>query len=238
MAFQSTVYTYPAPGIEGDFASSNPRSVIVYGANGADGLQAGTGGVTVGRFANVNQSTGLATNNGLGAITTNNTVGFVQKDQNALITTYLAQFGMTVPAGYQVTVFRSGDFWCRFAAGATIGQKVYANYADGTAVSADTGTPTTATMTASTTSGSATLTVTVAPSIPLAVGMPVSGTGVAAGAYISALGTGTGGVGTYTMSANATATGSVTVTETTNYETIWNVESTAAAGELAKISRR
>lgn len=239
MAFQTQVYLQPAPGIEGDFSSNNPRGVILFGGT-SPGLIAGTGGVTVGRFAVARQATGLVTNNGMGVVGTADSVGFVQKDQPALITGYLAQYGMTVPAGYPVTVFRSGDFWARFAGGATIGQKVYASYADGSCVSAAASTPATnAGITANTTSGSATLTVTANSGDPIVVGQPVSGTGIAAGAVISALGTGTGGAGTYTMSANATATGTgVTVTATTTYETAWYVDSTAAAGELAKISIR
>jgi len=240
MPFQTQVNADPAPAIEGDFASANPRGTVVYGSISAPGLQAGTGGVTVGRFARVDLSSGLVTNNGMGAISASSVVAFIHKDQPALITTYLGQFGMTVQPGYDITAFRTGDFWARFAGGATIGQKVYASFADGSASAAAASTPATnGGITANTTSGSATLTVTANSGAPIVVGQPISGTGIAAGAFISALGTGTGGAGTYTMSANATATGTgVTVTATTNYETAWSVDSTAAAGELAKISRR
>lgn len=239
MAFQTQVYLQPAPGVEGDFSSANPRAAVLFGGT-TPGLIAGAGGVTVGRFAVADQSSGLVTNNGMGVVGASDSVGFVQKDQQALITDFLGQYGMTVPAGYPVTVFRSGDFWARFAGGAAIGQKVYASYADGSCVAAAASTPATnAGITANTTSGSATLTVTANTGAPIVVGQPVSGTGIQAGAVISALGTGTGGAGTYTMSLTASATGTgVTVTATTTYETAWYVDSTAAAGEIAKISIR
>lgn len=226
MTFQAQVNLQPAPAVEGDFASANPRATVLAGAGA---LVAGTNGLTVGNFAWV--ASGVASNNGVGA-----PAGFVHREVNALITAFLAETSMVIPAGLPVTLFRAGEFWDKFAGGAAIGQKVYAYYADGTAYSAPTASPPTMTGTVSTATNT-TLTVTTAPASPIVVGMPVSGTGIAAGTYISALGTGTGGLGTYTLSQATTATASgVTATFTTAAETSFYVDSTAAAGELAKIS--
>lgn len=229
--FQTTVYSDPALAVEGDFASANPRHSLLAGAGA---LVAGLLGLTVGRFAWANQNTGLADNFNNGGMQ----LGFVHRDQPALITAWLGQASMLVTSGLEVTLFDGGDYWCRFAAGANVGQKVFANTSTGVATAAATGsTFNGAVVTASTTNGSPTLNVTGVTSGALAVGQPVSGTGIPAGTYISALGTGTGGTGTYTLSANATATGTgVTVTATGAVETAFYVHSIAAAGELAKIS--
>lgn len=229
MPFQSTINTDPAPAVEGDFASATSVRHNVLG--GPSQYVAGANGLTVGKFAWANPTTNKADNFNNGG----NFVGFVHRDQPALITTWLGEASLVVQAGLEVTLFDRGDFWGRFAAGATIGQKVYANTSTGALTSAATGSPTTSTVTANTTNASATLTVTAGTG--LAVGQPISGTNIPAGAYISALGTGTGGAGTYTMSAAATgsATGT-TVTYTTTYETDFYVATTAGNGELAKIT--
>ncbi|MDQ0507402.1 structural cement protein Gp24 [Xanthobacter agilis] len=80
-----------------------------------------------------------------------------------------------------------------------------------------------------------TLTVSAVSSGTLKVGAVLSGSGVTSGTTITALGTGTGGTGTYIVSPTQTAS-STTVTATSNVETRWIARSTAAAGELVKIS--
>lgn len=228
MSFQSQVNIQPAPAVEGDFASANPRASMLAGVGA---LVAGALGVVVGNFAWA--AAGVATSAWAAA----SKVGFVHREMNALITAFLGESGLGIPAGLPLTLFTAGDFWDRFAGGATIGQKVYAYYADGTAYSAATATPPTNALITANIATNATLTVTANTGLPIVVGQPVSGAGIAAGAYISALGTGTGGAGTYTMSAAATATtNGITVTATTAVETNFYVDSTAAAGELAKIS--
>lgn len=229
MPFQTTIYDNPAPAVEGDFASATAvRHTLLAGAGA---FVAGANGLTVGKFAWANPTTGKADNfnNGGGY------VGFVQRDQPALITTWLGEASMVVQSGLEVTLFDRGDFWGRFAAGATFGQKVYANTGTGALTSAATGAPSTGTVTADTTNAAATLTVTAGTG--LLVGQPISGTNIPAGTRITAFVTGTGGTGTYTMSAAATGTATgTTVTYTTTLETDFYVVSTAAAGELAKIS--
>lgn len=121
--FQTSVNLQQAPGIAGDFASANPRSSVV-GHEGT--FVAGTGGVTVARFGwEVN---GLVTNAGTGVPT-----GFVGRRQaGALITTYLAETGNIVPPGFEITLFKDGDFWVEITvAVATKGQKVFASLTTG-----------------------------------------------------------------------------------------------------------
>ena len=234
MPFQTSVNANPAPAVEGDFASANPRASMLAGEGQ---LIAGAAGVIIGRFARAKNSDGTVTNGDPGVA---NRMGFVHRDQISLITAWLGSSSMTVPAGLEITLYDQGDFWARFAGGGTIGQKVFASYADGSAIAAAAGaTVAGASVTANTTNASTTLTVTAVGSGALAVGQPVSGTGIPAGAYIAAFGTGTGGVGTYTLSAAATATGTgVTVTAVGAEETPWYLHTSPAAGELGKISHR
>lgn len=233
MPFQKTVNTDPAPAVEGDFASANPRASMLAGPGA---LIAGVGGVIVGRFARAKDSDGTVTNSDQGVASR---IGFVHRNQPAVITAWLGASSMTVYQGLEITLFDAGDFWCRFAAGAAIGQKVFANYADGTGIAGTDGSPPTGAVVTASTATNTTLTVTGVSSGALAVGQPVSGTGIPAGTYITALGTGTGGTGTYTLSAATTATASgVTVTALGADDTGFWVQSVAANGELAKITDR
>jgi hypothetical protein len=231
--FQKTVNVNPAPAIEGDWSSANPRYSVLAG-EGA--LTAGSVGVTVGRFARARNDNGKVTNAHPGVACR---LGFVHRDQPAIITAWLGEATMLVPAGLEVTLFDAADVWVRFAAGANIGDKVFANYADGSAIAGVAGTPPTGAVVTASTATNTTLTVTGVTSGALAVGDPVSGTGIPAGTTITAFGTGTGGVGTYTLSAATTATAAgVTVTALGASETDWWVHSAASATELAKIATR
>jgi hypothetical protein len=212
VGFQTQIYNQPAIGIEGDWASANPYGSML---TSAGGFVAGPLGVIVGRFAWAD-AYGVVRNAG-----GDGRVGFVQADQPALITTWLVQSTMTVPPGLEMTLFDSGDFLCRFASGALVGQKVYANYADGTAWAAATATPpaagsSTGTIAAGTASvtGYITLpdpfagevlgsimTVTVIGSGVLYPGGILAGSGVTTGTQILSQLSGTpGGVGTYELS--------------------------------------
>lgn len=221
---QQSVNLYVAPGIAGDFCSANPRHTFLAG-EGA--ITAGVGGCSTSVFAFVNSATMTATNAHPGVTSR---IGFVHRNQPALMATTPFTAGTTVPQGYGVTLFDGGDFWMQFAAGATMGQKVYAKYADGTAVAAATASAPTSTVSVTTASGSPNLTAVGAGVYP---GMPISGAGIPAGAYIVSVGTGTA-----VMSANATASATITATITTAVETAWYVDSTALAGEIAKTSIR
>lgn len=141
--FQTTILTQLAPGIEGDWASANPAASMLAGPGA---LVAGPLGVTVGRFAWADNG-GVVRNIGGGG---NGRIGFVQKDQPALITAWLAQSTMVLQGGQEIVLHQKADVWARFAAGANIGQKVYASLADGSCSAAAAGSPAGATSDAST----------------------------------------------------------------------------------------
>jgi len=244
MPFQKSVSAAVAPGLPGGWASANPHTSLLQPTTGdlklpnAQSWKVGVGGAIVGNFAFADTTTGLVTsaNPGTGAVRSDSApgrirLGFVQRDQTVLITTWLGATGMVVQPGNGITLLAAGDVWAVFAAGATDGQFVFASFADGSAIAGSTNTAPTATgVTATTTSGSPNLTaVTGGTLLP---GQPISGTGIPAGAYIVS----TSG-STAVMSANATASGTgVAITQTTAALTRYRVVGNAAAGELAKIS--
>ena len=119
--FQSVINQYPAPGVEGSFASTNPHATYLAG-EGA--LVAGEAGLTVGRFAwAVN---GVASNAGTGSPS-----GFVHRDGQASITTWLGEASMLIQPGRESTLMTAGDFWARTSTAATRGQKVFASLTTG-----------------------------------------------------------------------------------------------------------
>ena len=138
MTFQTHINLYPASGVVGQRASQNPIATVVAGPGG---LVAGTAGLNVGKFAWNTYATaggpGAANNSSLTAQVPD---GFVANEQQALITTWLGESGLQVPAGYNVTEMSRGDFWARNNyADAAIGQKVYANLFSGDILGAATG---------------------------------------------------------------------------------------------------
>jgi hypothetical protein len=137
MSFQSTTKVRYAPAQAGDFASANPRWSVLAGPGS---LVAAAAGVVIGRFAWA-ASTGSAdietgetdfyntvSNAGSGAPT-----GFVHRENQALITTFLAEAGYTIPQGQMVTLSSGGDFWVKNdgASAVTAGQKVFASNTTG-----------------------------------------------------------------------------------------------------------
>lgn len=212
MGFQTQVNLTPAPAVAGDFASANPRASVLAGPNG---LIAGEDGVTVGRFAWVDDIDGISVYNSgrfVGAPS-----GFVHREQQALITEYLAESGHVVPAGFPITLHSAGDFWATVtgSTAATVGAAVYATYANGniTIGSAATGASVTGSIGATfTATGSGTnLTVTSVTGY-ISIGDTISGTGVTAGTTIVSQTSGTtGGAGVYVTSA-ATTSSAATVT--------------------------
>jgi hypothetical protein len=124
MPFQSVVNTVPALGVAGDFASVNPRSTVLAGAGA---LVAASGGAIVGHFCWSTDGVTVAST-GTGAV-----LGFVAREQQALITTYLAEASNSVPTGFPVTVYSAGDFFATNAGSGAVtrGLKAFANLADG-----------------------------------------------------------------------------------------------------------
>lgn len=224
MGFQKTVNLTPAPAVAGDFASSNPRATVLAGPGG---LVAGLGGVTVGKFAWVAADGVTVLSRGTKAIAPS---GFVHREQQALIQTYLAESGMNIPQGFPVTLHNEGDFWAvNGGAGAFgVGDAVYANYADGTvAQSAATNATGTGAMGATfTASGSGTnLTVSAVTGL-ITVGETLgTTTGITAGTTIVSQTSGTpGGAGVYVTSAAST----ISAATATSFGTTLNVSAVAS----------
>lgn len=125
MGFQTTVNLQQAPAVAGDFATANPRASFPAGEGQ---YVAAAAGVTVGRFAWIDAVTGLVSNTGTGK-----PAGFVHREQQALISVYLAEASNVVPQGFPVTVMRTGDYWATATvADAVKGNKVFAKLSDGT----------------------------------------------------------------------------------------------------------
>lgn len=218
--FPNQVGVNPAPAVEGDFASANPRQMTLAGPGG---LVAGNNGLTIGRFAwlsyqGTDTDNAPTVANNFPQAQLGNSIGpdgILPREIQALITPYLSSSGMVVPKGFQVALVSAGDMWVKNngTVTATIGMKAYASFADGSVSFNNTGTPGTATVTGSigpipTTSftgyiSAGILTVTAVASGALVVGGTVGGTGgggVATGTQIVAQLSGTiGGVGTYAL---------------------------------------
>lgn len=149
--FPNQVGQQPAPAVEGDFCSANPRFSTIAGPGA---LVAGPAGVTIGRFGWANPATldgdgadALVNSYGAGA-----PLGFVGRNQQGLITTYLAASGMVIPSGFGMFMYSGGDFWAKNngSAAALVGQKAFARLSDGAVIFGATGTiPSSATVTGS-----------------------------------------------------------------------------------------
>lgn len=229
MPFQTVVNVQPAPGVEGDFCSANPQFSMLAG----EGVfVAGPAGVTVGRFGWVS-AIGVVTNANPGG----GRPGFIGRDNISVIPGYLGVNTLAMPAGYEITLLDAADVFMRFAAGASIGQKVYVSYADGTAIAGTAGGGTIAGASGTGSITGTTMTITGTPTGTYVVGQPVSGTSVVAGTVITAILTGTGGAGTYTVN-NTQTVSSTAITTASALETRWFVDSAALSGELAMTSTR
>lgn len=218
MPFQTFVNDKNPLAVEGDFASANPRAVTLAGEGG---FVAGAGGVTVGRFAWVADD-GKTVHNY--ATNTGHPDGFVHRDAQALITTYLDDASMVIPEGFPVTLMRAGDFFAKVA-GSTAATKdaaVYADRSDGSInMAIPTGASATGSVGATTTAslgagfigtGSGTTLTVASVSGFISPGDTISGTGIPSGTTIVSQTSGTtGGAGSYVTSVATTASsGSVT----------------------------
>lgn len=212
--WQTSVGTVPAPGIAGDFSDFNPRSTLDAGPGG---LVAGASGVTVGRFAwvsyagiDTDNAPSIANNFGSGAPS-----GFVAREQQGLITTYLADSSMVVPHGFGVTLFTSGGFWVKNdgSTAALYGMKAYADLSTGNVSFAPANSSGSASVTGNIAAASGTLTGTIAGNVLTATAVTgtvvagalltgtVSGSGVIANTRIVSQLSGTAGTtGTYSLS--------------------------------------
>lgn len=235
MPFQTVVNPFGASlplGVEGDFCSANPRASKLAGEGN---FVAGVNPVTVGRFGFVD-ATGKVQNNAAGYVN----FGFVQlRGQLVLIPGYLGQNSMQIQPGYDMTLMDSADVFIRFAAGAAIGQKVYASYSDGTAIAGATGSPPAGAAFTGSLASSGVLTVASGLTGLVKVGQPLSGAGITAGTYITGQLTGTaGGIGTYSTLPTGQTVTSEAMTTSAGVESRWYVDSLAGNGELAMCSTR
>lgn len=229
MAFQNTApAALMAPGMEGGFSGDNPIFTLTNPDEGQ--WLVGTTGLYIGRFAWGNTATGLATSAHPGVSTVR--IGFVGLDQPAYITGLLNASSLQMTAGQGVDLFEDAPVWGRFAAGASVGNKVYAYYADGSLYAAATATPPTASVAVTTANTSTALTSVGAGAY---AGQPISGAGIPASTFLVSV---NATAGTAVMSNAATATASITATVTTAFETTWTVRSNCLSGEVAKISVR
>lgn len=128
--FPNKVNLNQAPAVRGDFASQNPRASLLAGEGF---LVAPVGGLIVGNFAFVAKvAAGESASQSYAA---GNEIGFLAREEQALISAYLAGDSMVVPQGFMVTLYTRGDFYAYFGNGATPGQAVYADEITGAAQS-------------------------------------------------------------------------------------------------------
>jgi hypothetical protein len=233
MGFPTIVNVQAAPAVLGDFCDSNPRATVNATAGS---LVAGPNGVSVGLFAWVNPGDGRSVNNyGAGVPD-----GFVHRDQQGIITTYLADDTLLMQAGFPITLFSAGGFWAKNAGASTSakGQGVYVNNSTGAVQFGSnwTGASVTGSIAADSWTGSisgTTLTITAVGAGQVNINETISGTGVATGTQILSQLTGTAnGVGTYQVSGAAQTVASTTITGSYGLMTVTAVSSgTLALGD-------
>jgi hypothetical protein len=229
MPFQTQVNGLPSPGIEGDFADFNPRFTALAGPGG---LVAGSAGVAVGKFCWFSQQNIDPDN----AATIVNSFGYgvipdglvPRPGQQGIITTFLADSTMTINQGLPVWVMTGGGLWVKNNGSglATVGQKAYATFNNGTVTFAATGSPTQASLTTSSiaaaTSISCTgsisgnvLTVTAIATGSIYPGAILTGSNVATGTQVVAQLSGTAqGIGTYALNIAEQTVASETISGT------------------------
>lgn len=148
--FQTQVNQQPAPAVVGDFASANPRAVVlagpgalIAGSNIPQGLTSSIGGVLVGRFAWASPNTAVNPSSGEvdGMLTVNSNgsgapTGFVHRAQQGLITVFLQAATMLIPQGLPVVLHSEGDFWAvnDGTTASYVGEPIYAINANGKVV--------------------------------------------------------------------------------------------------------
>lgn len=231
MPFPNQVNYQPAPAVAGDFASANPRFSVLAGSGAL--VTNPTFGLTVGLFAWVNYTTGVASNFGPGQPS-----GFVHREQGAALLSVPGTLESTllIPAGRECTLFSTGDFWAQTGTTATPSQKIFVNPATGAISTGAAGAAGAAGASFTGSIAATTLTVTALASGTIVPNQPLAGAGITAGTYIVSQLTGTtGGIGTYQVSASQTVA-SEAMTTASSIETSWYCWSAGAAGELIKMT--
>lgn len=237
--FQAQVNGVQAPGIAGEFCSTNPRYSVLAGPGGlVAGSAPGFAGAVVARFAwlsfnVIDGDNAPAQVNNFGS---GQPAGFIHREQQGLITAYLGESSLVVPTGFPITVMDAGEFWMKNdgATTAVPGMKAYANFADGKVTFAAAGAPAGATASSYTISAATfsvtgsvagdQLTVTAVGSGSVYNGAIISGTGIATGTQIVGQVSGTpNGVGVYVLSISDQTAASTTVSGTYGLLTLTTV---------------
>lgn len=138
MGFQTKMNNDLPLGVAGDFASANPRFSMLAGEGQ---LKSGADGVTVGLFAWADEKGLVSNKKTAGAL-----IGFVHRNNQALIAQYGAEATMLVPSGREITLMTGGDYFVELEAGGTRGQFIVADVATGKAKAVDTINPEDATV--------------------------------------------------------------------------------------------
>lgn len=140
-AFQTQVGTIQAPGVEGDFASANPRATVLAGESA---LVSGRGvidgvvvqGCVVGRFGWVSYET-IDNDEAPGTVNTFGSgipAGLVYRNMQAWITAWLGEATMVYNTGQQMALFNNVDMWVKnrnASAFCQVGMKAFARFSDG-----------------------------------------------------------------------------------------------------------
>jgi hypothetical protein len=223
--FQNRINSQPAPAVRGDFADANVRATVIAGP-GALVASPAPRQPYVGHFAWANQVTNKANGRNFGEAAAK--IGFVHREGQAVIVPFLAEEEMYLEAGLPCTLMNQGSFWAEFLAGAVVGNKVFANYLDGSVYAAAAGTSTT---TASAMTGDLATTGVLTVSAltgALHVGAVLSGGAMPAGVAITAQLSGTaGGIGTYQTTGVTLVASLASVIAAESVETAFTVDSDA-----------
>jgi hypothetical protein len=127
--FQTRMNNDLPVGVAGDFASANPHFSVVAGEGQ---FKAGADGVIVGLFAWADDK-GLVSN----IKTPGSILGFVHRNNQAIIDQYGAEATMKVPKGREITLMSGGDYLVNLAAGGKLGQFIVADVNTGEAKAVD-----------------------------------------------------------------------------------------------------
>lgn len=234
--FQGSVNNQPAVGEAGDFYGTNPRAVPLAGSSEVGSAApaafvAPAGGLIVGNFCWADSDLGVVSQ----SFVAGRQVCMLRRGNNTLIVNFLAPATYQLLQGLPADLFTYGDFWAKFAGGATPGQLVYADEGTGAPVAASTA-PNTASFTGSigttadihASAAAGVLTVTQVPTSGIiSVGDVISGTGVTgAPTIVSQLTGGAGGLGTYQLAPNTAAFSAATDVQATS--TVLNVTAVAS----------
>lgn len=127
--FQTKMNNDLPVGVAGDFASVNPHFTML----ASEGqLKVGADGVEVGLFAWADEN-GLVSNKKMeGGL-----IGFVHRNNQAIIDAYMAEATMKIPKGREVTLMTGGDYRVVLKEGGKRGQFIVADIETGEAKAVD-----------------------------------------------------------------------------------------------------